>query len=157
MEEATPIALVGSAKGPGVQGGEPLVGGRGMFAYAKCLWTAALSAPRPAPLAMGAAGRSYSSDSHRDDEGQEAPRVAFGISHPRPCKSSLWRHETSPSALNRPPRGFRIVTPAHGRQQSRSLSYLSLTLCCAALRSGWLEGCATPLSAAAHWVKLKFP
>lgn len=30
---------------------------------------------------------------------------------------------------------------AHGRHQFRSLSYLSLTLCCAALHSGWLGGC----------------
>jgi hypothetical protein len=33
-----------------------------------------------------------------------------------------------------------------GRSQSRSLSYLSLTLCCAALHSGWLKGCVTPSS-----------
>ena len=154
------IALVGSAEGPCVQGGEPLVGGRGMVAYAKCLWTVRhrrIGASRDLRGEQPAAGRGDSSASHRDDEGQEAPRAAFGISHPRLRKHYAWRRRTSPSALNRPRHRFRAVTLTRTRQQSRSLSYLSLTLCCAALRSGWLEGCATPLSDAAHWVELKFP
>jgi hypothetical protein len=40
----------------------------------------------------------------------------------------------------------RHLHEAHGRHQFRSLSYLSLTLCCAALHSGWLEGCVAPSS-----------
>ena len=40
----------------------------------------------------------------------------------------------------------RHLQEAQGRHQFRSLSYLSLTLCCAALHSGWLEGCVTPSS-----------
>jgi hypothetical protein len=124
MEEANSDRLfAGLAEGPCVQGGEPLVGGRGMVAYAECLWTAASGDDPPISPATC---QGPCMTSARDDEGREATQaVRFAVAH----------------------QGFGECLPAY-RMTSlsgliRSLSLLSLTLRCAALRSGWLEGCAT--------------
>jgi hypothetical protein len=171
------IALVDSATGLCVQGGEPLVGGRGMVAHAKCIRTAvALSAPGPAPLAMGTGYRVFCSAPCRDDEraemaphrGRFASPRGSGRRLPGRCETLLFAPKPSSHGFcavaplgvlslavradHRSPGGTRLgsaglhACKTHGRKQSRSLSYLSLTLCCAALHSGWLEGCATPSS-----------
>ncbi len=175
MEEAIPNALVDSAKGPCVQGGEPLVGGRGMVAHADCLWTAGtLPATEPAPPLRGRTGQGLRSVSCRDDESRETapyrggflprrgsgslwpaqPRTRIpalnGLSHDvravatSPSFSPISRADRRPSDRSASESGRRHVCQVQGRQQPRSLSYLSLTLCCAALHAGWLKGCATP-------------
>lgn len=171
------MSLVDSAKGPCVQGGAPLIGGRGMIAHAICLWTAdALSALEPTPLTRRRAGQGLRGASCRDDESPETalhrgcfvsrrgsgkrlparqvtlvPAVT-GSSHDlRTVVSSepapgVSRADRRPSDCTRGPLPRRHVRNTQEIQQPRSLSYLSLTLCCAALHSGWLKGCATPSS-----------
>ena len=171
------MSLVDSAKGPCVQGGAPLIGGRGMIAHAICLWTAdALPALEPAPLMRRRAGQGLCGASCRNDESPETalhrgcfvsrrgsgrrlparqvtlvPAMtrsshdlrAVGFSEPAPAVSRADRRP-SDCTLWQPSR--RHVRDTQETQQPRSLSYLSLTLCCAALHSGWLKGCATPSS-----------
>ncbi len=175
MEEAIPDALVDSAKGPCVQGGEPLVGGRGMAAHADCLWTAGtLPATEPAPPLRGRTGQGLRSVSCRDDESPETARYRGGFlwrrgsGTPWPGRprtripgpnrlshevravaasasfSPITRADRQPSDRSESVPGRRHACQTQGRQQPRSLSYLSLTLCCAALHAGWLKGCATP-------------
>lgn len=83
----------------------------------------------------------------------ETPLSAFSPSSPGLC--AVAPHENrSPAARadRRFPEGARSgsvtrhVRKTGERRLPCSLSYLSLTLCCAALHSGWLEGCATPSS-----------
>lgn len=147
-----------------------------MVAHAKCLWTAALSALGPAPLVMrtvdpGSFGAPCKDDERarttpqggrftsRRDSGQSLPeRYETLASNPSPSSPGLCAvaplENRSPAA--RADRRSLEATPSEsvaphtrrtrGKRLPRSLSYLSLTLCCAALRTGWLEGCATPSS-----------
>lgn len=130
-----------------------------MVAYAQCLWIAALSAPRSAPFASGPAGQSPLGLSHPDDrrlgnrslERREALSTAPTLSHHHLCALAVGQ---TPSCMSERDGGTldgtgersteRRLNETHGRHQFRSLSYLSLTLRCAALPSGWLEGCVTP-------------
>lgn len=130
-----------------------------MVAYAQCLWTAALSAPKRAPLGSGMAGRGFFGPSNADDRRPDIR--SSGCRQTLLTAPNLSSHDLcalaaaqTPSCMPEEDGGSldctgerstdRRLNETHGGHQFRSLSYLSLTLRCAALPSGWLEGCVTP-------------
>ena len=136
-----------------------------MVAYAQCLWTAGLSVPRRAPLGSGLAGRGLFGPSHADDRRPDirssgcrqtlltAPNLSsYDLCALAAAQTPSCMSERDGGSLDRMGERStdRRLNEIHGGHHFRSLSYLSLTLRCAALPSGWLEGCVTPSFARRH-------
>ena len=145
------------ATGLCVQGGAPLIGGRGMLADALCLWIAAALPASETESIRAARGRRGSDTVSCTDRGVLAKTAEpdLGLAGQRDHR----RVAPTLSARSLPPHTSRIggtdtmcmpvadwcttgQTMDRTHQQSRSLSYLSLTLRCIAPRSGWRGGCA---------------